>query len=193
MTDETVQGGLDEPEELEPDQGSLALADAEDRHTREDWERAAAAVLRKTGRLKDDDSDAEVWDRLARRTLDEIPVSPLGTPALVEDLETGGSPDRAGDWDIRAHLTVTDSRQANEAALAATVTPTSPPSWTAYFSTSRRSSSTAWTPTPSSPTPTGGPSTRPPTWESPLAKPLGKRRSRRSTPECSATSSMRPG
>jgi methylmalonyl-CoA mutase len=117
MTDETVQGGLDEPEELEPDQGSLALADAVDRHAREDWESAAAAVLRKTGRLKDDDSDAEVWDRLAWRTLDEIPVSPLGAPALVEDLETNGRPDRAGDWDIRAHLTVTDPRQANEAAL----------------------------------------------------------------------------
>ncbi|HET7195667.1 MAG TPA: methylmalonyl-CoA mutase family protein [Nocardioides sp.] len=117
MTDETVQGGLDEPEELEPDQGTLLLADAEDRHSREDWERAAAAVLRKTGRLKDGDADAEVWDRLARRTLDEIPVSPLGTPHLVENLETSGRPDRAGDWDIRAHLTVADPEQANEAAL----------------------------------------------------------------------------
>ena len=117
MTDETVQGGLDEPEELEPDQGTLVLADAEDRHSREDWERAAAAVLRKTGRLEDGDADAEVWDRLARRTLDEIPVSPLGTPTLVEDLETSGRPDRAGDWDIRAHLTVADPKQANEAAL----------------------------------------------------------------------------
>jgi methylmalonyl-CoA mutase len=117
MTDETVQGGLDEPEELEPDQGSLALADAEDRHTREEWERAAAAVLRKTGRLEDGDSDAEVWDRLALRTLDEIPVSPLGTPQLVEDLETRGRPDRAGDWDIRAHLTVVDAKQTNDDAL----------------------------------------------------------------------------
>jgi methylmalonyl-CoA mutase len=117
MTDETVQGGLDEPEELEPDQGSLVLADAEDRHSREDWQSAAAAVLRKTGRLEEGDADAEVWNRLARRTLDEIPVSPLGTAQLVEELETSGRPDRAGDWDIRAHLTVADPTQANEDAL----------------------------------------------------------------------------
>jgi methylmalonyl-CoA mutase len=117
MTDETVEGGLDEPEELEPDQGSLALADPEDRYAREDWEKAAAAVLRKTGGLRDGDSDTDVWDRLAARTLDGIPVSPLGTPQLVEDLKTSGRPDRTGDWDIRAHLTVTDPKHANEAAL----------------------------------------------------------------------------
>lgn len=112
-----VEGGLEEPEELEPEQGSLALADTGDTHSREDWESAAAAVLRKTGRLEDGDADAEVWNRLARRTLDEIPVSPLGTPHLVEDLETSGRPDRAGDWDIRGHLTVDDPKEANEAAL----------------------------------------------------------------------------
>ncbi len=118
MTDQgTVDGGLDEPEELEPEQGSLALADAEDRSSREDWEKSAAAVLRKTGRLRDGDSDAEVWDRLALRTLDGIAVSPLGTPQLVEDLATSGRPDRAGDWDIRAHLSGSDAKQANEAAL----------------------------------------------------------------------------
>jgi methylmalonyl-CoA mutase len=112
-----VEGGLDEPEELEPEQGSLALADAQDRHSREDWEKAAAAVLRKSGRLREGDSDADVWDRLAVRTLDGIAVSPLGTPRLVDDVETSGRPDRAGDWDIRAHLTGSDARQANEAAL----------------------------------------------------------------------------
>ena len=117
MTDETLEGGLDEPEELEPEQGSLALADAEDRHSRDDWEKAAAAVLRKTGRLGDGDSDTDVWDRLALRTLDGIAVSPLGTPQLVEDLATSGRPDRAGDWDIRAHLTGSDPKRANEAAL----------------------------------------------------------------------------
>ena len=117
MTDETLEGGLDEPEELEPEQGSLALADAEDRSSREDWEKSAAAVLRKTGRLRDGDSDTEVWDRLALRTLDGIAVSPLGTPQLLEDLATSGRPDRAGDWDIRAHLSGSDAKQANEAAL----------------------------------------------------------------------------
>jgi methylmalonyl-CoA mutase len=112
-----VEGGLDEPEELEPEQGSLALADEGDLHSREDWEKAAAAVLRKSGRLGEGDSDSDVWDQLARRTLDGIPVSPLGTPQLVDDLETSGRPDRAGEWDIRAHLTVSDPKQANEAAL----------------------------------------------------------------------------
>ena len=112
-----VEGGLDEPEELEPEQGSLALADAEDRSSQEDWEKSAAAVLRKAGRLRDGDSDREVWDRLSRRTLDGITVSPLGTPQLIQDLETSGRPDRAGDWDIRAHLNGSDAKQANEAAL----------------------------------------------------------------------------
>ena len=118
MTDqETVDGGLDEPDELEPDQGSLALADDEDRHAREDWEKSAAAVLRKAGRLGDSDADADVWERLARRTLDGITISPLGTPQLVADLQTSGRPDRSGDWDIRVHLTVSDPKEANEAAL----------------------------------------------------------------------------
>ena len=118
MTDQgTVEGGLDEPDELEPEQGSLALADALDRHSRGDWEEAAAAVLRKIGRLRDGDSDTDVWDRLALRTPDGIAVSPLGTPELVEDLETSGRPARAGDWDIRAHVTGSDPQQANEAAL----------------------------------------------------------------------------
>ena len=48
---EQVEGGLDEPIGLEPEQGSLALADPGDRHTRQDWEKATAAVLRKARRL----------------------------------------------------------------------------------------------------------------------------------------------
>lgn len=117
MTDATLDGGLDEPEELEPEQGSLDLADAGDRHSRQDWEAAAAAVLRKARRLDDDAEATDVWDRLAQRTLDGIAISPLGTPELVAELETSGRPDRTGDWDIRAHLSALDPRQANEAAL----------------------------------------------------------------------------
>ena len=56
-SEQPVEGGLDEPEELEPDQGTLALAGPEDAHGRADWERAAAAVLRKARRLGDDDPD----------------------------------------------------------------------------------------------------------------------------------------
>jgi Methylmalonyl-CoA mutase len=111
MTEQgTVEGGLDEPEELEPEQGSLDLADAGDRHSQGDWEKAAAAVLRKARRMHDGDSDVEVWEQLEVRTLDGIPVSPLGTPELVDNLHTSGRPDRAGDWDIRAHISGPDAQ-----------------------------------------------------------------------------------
>ena len=66
MTDVTVEGGLDEPAELEPEQGSLALASPEDTHGRADWESAAAAVLRKARRLTDEDDDSLVWQKLTR-------------------------------------------------------------------------------------------------------------------------------
>ena len=112
-----VEGGLDEPEELEPEQGTLDLSDAGDRWNISDWEQAAAAVLRKSRRMGEEDSDDLVWDRLTRTTLDDIPVTPLGTAGLLEDLETSGRPARSGDWDIRAHLAAGDARAANEAAL----------------------------------------------------------------------------
>ena len=44
-------------------------------------------------------------------------MTPLGTPELLDDLTTAGRPDRAGDWDIRAHLAGLESNAANEAAL----------------------------------------------------------------------------
>ena len=113
-----VEGGLDEPAELEPDQGSLALASPEDAHHREDWEAAAAAVLRKSRRLRDDDPDFLVWEKLTRTTLDGIGITPLGTPDQVQDLATDGRPGRDGDWDVRTHLPVLDAKSANEALLA---------------------------------------------------------------------------
>ena len=92
-----VEGGLAEPTELEPEQGSLELADPGDRWTTADWEKSAAAVLRKARRLGNDDPDSRVWDKLARTTLDDIAVPPLGTAALLDELETGGRPTRSGD------------------------------------------------------------------------------------------------
>ncbi|MEI5672097.1 MULTISPECIES: methylmalonyl-CoA mutase family protein [unclassified Nocardioides] len=112
-----VEGGLPEPEELEPEQGSLDLAAPEDRHTREEWEAATAAVLRKSRRIGDDDPDAVVWDKLTRTTLDGIAVTPLGTPDLLDGLVTSGRPTRVGAWDVRAHLGAGDAKAANEAAL----------------------------------------------------------------------------
>ncbi|NYJ02556.1 methylmalonyl-CoA mutase [Nocardioides thalensis] len=99
------------------DAGTLALADEADRHTREEWEAAAAAVLRKSRRLTDEDPDATAWDKLTRRTLDGIAVTPLGTPDLLDGLQTAGRPTRAGAWDIRAHLAGSDAKLLNEHAL----------------------------------------------------------------------------
>ena len=118
MTDQTsVEGGLDEPAELEPEQGSLDLAAPGDDWTAADWEREAAAVLRKAKRLGAEDADELVWSKLTRRTLDGIDITPLGTPALLEDLETSGRPTRQGDWDIRAHVDGRDAKRAHEEAM----------------------------------------------------------------------------
>ncbi|MFT4084047.1 MAG: methylmalonyl-CoA mutase family protein [Nocardioides sp.] len=94
---------------------SLELARPEDAHTRAEWERAAAAVLRKSGRLRDDDPDELVEELLTRTTLDGIAIPPLGLP--------GGAPptvrpQRAGGWDIRAMVDHPDPARANEDALA---------------------------------------------------------------------------
>ena len=64
--------------------------------TAADWEAAAAAVLRKARRLSDDDADDLVWDKLTRTTLDGIEVTPLGTPDLLDGLETERPADAAG-------------------------------------------------------------------------------------------------
>ncbi|MET0788079.1 MAG: hypothetical protein ABWY33_02440, partial [Cellulomonas sp.] len=63
----------------------LSLSEGQE-HDVSEWEKAAAAVLRKARRLSDDDADDAVWDKLTRTTLDGIGISPLGTPALVSDL-----------------------------------------------------------------------------------------------------------
>src|SRR4051812_14012074 len=79
-------------------------------HTRADWERLAAGVLRKSRRLADDEPDELVESRLTRTTLDGIAVTPLGTPQTVADLTTGGRPTRAGDWDVRAWFADPDAK-----------------------------------------------------------------------------------
>ncbi len=78
------------------------------------WEKATAAVLRKTKKLADDAPDADVWALLTRSTLDGIGVAPLGTPALSADVAPTGLPGQApftrgsaatrelDGWDVRA-------------------------------------------------------------------------------------------
>lgn len=98
-------------------EGALELAHADDAWTRADWEKATAAVLRKTRRLREDDPDSLVWEKLTLRTLDGIDITPLGTPASLEGLETAGRPVRAGDWDVRALVEAGPEKTLNEAAL----------------------------------------------------------------------------
>jgi len=114
--DETkhLESAPPEPPELEPAQGSLDLADAEHSYDVSDWEASAAAVLRKAGRLGEDDPDSVVWDKLAGTTLDGIDVAPLGTASLVDGLPDTGLPGAAPytrgrtlsrpevGWDVRA-------------------------------------------------------------------------------------------
>jgi methylmalonyl-CoA mutase len=89
-------------------------------HSLDEWERASAAVLRKSRRLSDDADDSEVWATLATTTLDGISVTPLGTPSLSAELPDGGLPGQApftrgatatrelDGWDVRAWFTDPD-------------------------------------------------------------------------------------
>ncbi len=107
----------------------LSLLAGGQEHTVADWEKAAAAVLRKSGRLTADDPDARVWEKLTRTTLDGLAVAPLGTPATAADVADPGLPGvapytrgasaaRAEDgWDVRAHLADPDARRSAEDAL----------------------------------------------------------------------------
>ena len=101
MTTSADQTGLDP--------GPVALA-AGPTHSRADWEKIAAGVLRKSGRLSADDPDDLVETKLARRTLDGIAVTPLGTAETVADLQTSGRPERAGEWDVRAWYADPDAK-----------------------------------------------------------------------------------
>ena len=75
-------------------------------------------MLRKSGRLTDEDADAAVWTKLARTTLDGISVAPIGIPADLEGLVTAGRPTREGAWDIRAQYDGPDAKAVNQAILA---------------------------------------------------------------------------
>ena len=95
----------------------LLLADGQE-HSVAEWEKLAAAVLRKARRLGEDDPDEAVWDELTHSTLDGIEIPPLGTPALVADLPDPVRPPARGDgWDVRALLADPDASASNAAAL----------------------------------------------------------------------------
>ncbi|WP_109510154.1 methylmalonyl-CoA mutase family protein [Nocardioides speluncae] len=101
-----------------PELDRLELASDADQHAASDWEKIAAAVLRKSGRLTDTDPDSLVWEKLSRTTLDGITVAPLGVPsehAVARGPVTGHA--ETG-WDIRPQLAGPDPKSANQAALA---------------------------------------------------------------------------
>ncbi len=96
------------------------------------WEKATAAVLRKTKKLADDAPDADVWGLLTRTTLDGIEVPPLGTPALTAEVPEAGLPGQmpftrgaaAGrdlgleGWDVRAWFADPDVERTAEQVVA---------------------------------------------------------------------------
>ncbi|WP_210650352.1 methylmalonyl-CoA mutase family protein [Nocardioides sp. SYSU D00065] len=115
--DGALEGGLDEPAELQPEEGSLRLVGPRDAYDVTTWEAASAAVLRKARRLGEDAPDSDVWSALTRTSLDGIGVAPIGRPADLDGLRTRGRPQRSGSWDVRTQVEVVDARAANEAVL----------------------------------------------------------------------------
>ncbi len=115
MTDR--DGGLAEPEELQPEEGSLRLVGDDDTYDAGAWEAATAAVLRKARRLTDDAPDSDVWAALTRTTLDGIEVAPIGQQSDLDGLTTAGRPVRTGAWDVRTSLVGDDATALNEDAL----------------------------------------------------------------------------
>jgi methylmalonyl-CoA mutase len=115
--DGVIEGGLDEPAELQPAEGSLRLVGDDDSYDAAAWEAATAAVLRKARRLGEDAPDSDVWAALTRTTLDGIDVAPIGQQSDLDGLVTSGRPQRAGAWDVRASLVGGDAAAVNEAAL----------------------------------------------------------------------------
>ena len=96
-----LDGGLDEPEELQPAEGSLRLVGDGDAYDAAAWEAATAAVLRKARRLGDDAPDSDVWAALTphdarrhRRRTDRAAVRPRRA-------HHRGRPARPGAWDVR--------------------------------------------------------------------------------------------
>ncbi len=116
MTD--VEGGLAEPTELEPEQGSLDLAGPDDAPlARRLGARSRGRAAQGAAHVATTTPTSLVWEKLTRTTLDGIAVDAAGHPCLVEDLATAGRPERLDDWDIRAHLSGPDAKTGNEALL----------------------------------------------------------------------------
>ena len=99
------------------DQPVVPLAEGIE-HDVSEWERATAAVLRKSRRLAEDAPDTDVWEALTTTTLDGLDITPLGTRHLVADVPETGLPGEAPytrgsgtadpeleGWDVRGWFT----------------------------------------------------------------------------------------
>lgn len=99
------------------DQPVVPLAEGIE-HDLSEWEKATAAVLRKTRRLTEDAPDSDVWSALTTTTLDGLSITPLGTADLVADVPETGLPGEAPytrgsgtadpeleGWDVRGWFT----------------------------------------------------------------------------------------
>jgi methylmalonyl-CoA mutase len=107
--------------------GGAAPVRADDAETA--WTAAAAAVLRRAGRLAADAPDSTAADRLTRTTVEGLPIPPLGTAALATTVPPSGLPgeppylrgsrvpDGTG-WDIRSLVRDPDPATANSSVLA---------------------------------------------------------------------------
>src|SRR5690349_9814245 len=95
----------------------IPLRLAVDDVTAQQWEQAAAAVLARMKRPVDD--PAEVWSALARTTIDDLTVPPLGTAeraaGQVLPVRTAGR--APAGWDVRAGVFDHDPATASSAAL----------------------------------------------------------------------------
>lgn len=91
-------------------------------HDQAEWEKATAAVLRRSRRLAEDAPDSDVWSVLGTTTLDDLTITPLGTRDLLADLPEIGLPGEAPytrgsgtadvdlvGWDIRGWFTDPDA------------------------------------------------------------------------------------
>ncbi len=107
---------------------ALSLAGDTPTASRADWDKAAAAVLRKAGRMSAEDGDTLALERLSSRMPDTLVVPALGTAETVLGTADPGLPGRApftrgsvtahtDGWDIRAQIAEPDAVKANQAAL----------------------------------------------------------------------------
>jgi methylmalonyl-CoA mutase len=113
---------------MDKEPGPPVLLAAGDAATSQDWNAAAAAVLRKARRLAVDAPDADAWEVLAGSTVEGVHVPPLGTRDRLADrggalvagqTMTGEVLARAeSGWDIRSLLADPDPDTANAAAVA---------------------------------------------------------------------------